>query len=232
MKLIRVFIAFVVISLFVGIGSAFNGQSIQENLLEETNQQEVVETKKDTEDEKTDKEISKLEVKQEEISTSEEELTINNSFSESKKDTSSSKTADSSKEIPKNETPKSNNTNTQVNSNSSNSQIEQKQEIIKDTKSENNTQPAINDSDIMHSITKGRTEFSNESDCYAKGLYIQNKEMDSVLDWNEQHPDEMKQPLIDNSICYPIVKNGKEFWYLHFKTTMGNKDDELKELYK
>lgn len=232
MKLIKVFVAFVVISLFVGIGSAFNGQPIQENLAEATNQQEVTEEEKKNEN--TDEQIVETKMEKENEPTTIKENKATNSFSESKKNTISSETAKVSKDVPKTETPKSqkhDNTNAKVDSKSNSLQSEQKQEITKE--STNNTpQPKINDSDIMHSITKGRTEFSDESECYARGLYIQNKEMDSILDWNEKHPEEMKQPLIDNSICYPIVKDGKEYWYLHFKTTEGNKDDELKQLYK
>lgn len=235
MKLIKIFIAFVGISLFVGVGSAFNGQPIQENLADNIVQQEVVETKETVENNEIDEKIVESEVKQESNLVVSGENKTDNSFSESKKKTTSSGSDKSVKESQKNETSKSqetNSTNEQANSKSNDQLNKQNQEIVDNSKNNSNTQPKINDSDIMNSITKGRTEFSDESECYSRRLYIQNKEMDSILDWNEQPPDDMKQPIINNSICYPIVKGGQEFWYLHFKTTEGNKDDELKQLYK
>lgn len=231
MKLIRMFIAFVVVSLCAGLGSAFNGQSVPNDIENKVvEKEEIVETNKIVD--KTENVESTHETEtSEEIHKGEETA---NSFSESKQTTTSNSTTEQSKNIQKNETPKpKQNTETSTKDSVSNNQtVEIHKEEPSSSEKETNVQPKINDSDIMHSITKGRTEFSDESQCYARGLYIQNKEMDSVLDWNELHPDDMKQPIIDNSICYPIVKDGQQYWYLHFKTTQGNKDDELKQLYK
>lgn len=229
MKLIRMFIAFVVVSLFVGIGSAFNGQLIQDKIENKVaDKEEVVETNKVVD--KTEN-VESAQVSSEVIHKDKE---TDNSFSGSKKATTSNSTTEQPKNIQKSEIskPKQNTETSTKSSVNNNPTVEIKKEESSSSVNEQNVDPKINDSDIMNSITKGRTEFSDESQCYAKGLYIQNKEMDSVLDWNELHPEDMKQPTIDNSICYPIVKNGQQYWYLHFKTTQGNKDDELKQLYK
>ena len=53
------------------------------------------------------------------------------------------------------------------------------------------------------------------------------------MDWNEEHPDEQKKPIIGSSMCISVMKNGKEYWFLHFlTTTKENLDSELKSLYK
>ena len=88
--------------------------------------------------------------------------------------------------------------------------------------------------DFYNSITHGRYEdgIYTSKQCYDKGLSIQNKELDYVLDWNETHPNDIKSPLINNSICYEVIVNGQSRWYLHFKTTQGDEmDDYLKKLY-
>lgn len=230
MKIIRIFIAFVFVSLFVGLGSAFNGQPIQGSLLNEELKQELIEQNEPKESIEQEKKDLEQEVEPKII----EEKIIDNSFSESKKDETSSQSNKSNNSVQKSETSKSTpNTSTNTNPSINNQTTNSQKEIQSNSKQENNEPPKINDSDIMHSITKGRTEHSSDSECYAKGLYIQNKEMDSIMDWNEQHPEEMKQPIINNAVCYPIVKNGIEYWYLHFDTTLGSgMDEKLKELYK
>lgn len=87
--------------------------------------------------------------------------------------------------------------------------------------------------DLMYSITHGIGEYSTESECNSVGFKIKNNELDAVMDWNEVHPEEMKQPVIKSSMCLTVIKEGKEYWFLHFITVSGNNmDAELKELYK
>ncbi len=87
--------------------------------------------------------------------------------------------------------------------------------------------------DLMYSITHGVGEYSSESECISVGDKIKIKELDSVMDWNEVNPEQMKQPVIKSSMCIAVIKDNKEYWFLHFITVSGNNmDAELKELYK
>jgi len=82
------------------------------------------------------------------------------------------------------------------------------------------------------SITHGQKEFATESACFAKGTEIQNKELDYVLNWNEEHPDNQIQPDINYFRCYPVIDENGEGWYLHFfcRTGEGN-DAKLKSMF-
>ena len=108
--------------------------------------------------------------------------------------------------------------------------ITNKTENDNENKSSQNTDKS---NELYYSITKGRKEYSIQSECYSAGLSIQNKELDSVLDWNEANPNDQKQPIIKSSMCIGVMENGKEYYYLHFVTTTGNNlDEELKQKYK
>lgn len=90
-----------------------------------------------------------------------------------------------------------------------------------------------NSNDLMYSITHGIGEYSSENECNSVGFKIKNNELDAVMDWNEANPDQMKQPVIKSSMCITVIKEGKEYWFLHFITVNGNNmDAELKKLYK
>lgn len=108
-------------------------------------------------------------------------------------------------------------------SSSNNSNIEQPKEI----QNEN--------TDFYNSITHGKweTDINDSSSlCEAKGVRIANNELNAILDWNELHEDEQKQPIINYSRCYPVIKDGITHWYLHFFTTKGEgMDTELKNKY-
>ena len=230
LKLVRAFIAFVVVSLVVGIGSAFNGQTYTP--VEETNNPvEIIETEKIVEEESTemvDKNILEKPV--------EEESKTNNSFSASKDEKSSSNVQETKK--------KQTTSNTQATTNNSNNNINQsipqndtekvetkKEETINSPTDNSNNDDKINST--YYSITKGIPEYDTESACKSAGLSIQNKELDAILDWNEEHPDNPKSRSIGSSMCIIVMKDGKEHWFLHFLTISGeNLDDELKRLYK
>ena len=74
----------------------------------------------------------------------------------------------------------------------------------------------------------------SESEALRRGTEIQNKELDYVLDWNEEHPDNQIQPEINYFRVYPsaIDENGKYWYYLHFFCRSGEGlDQELKSKY-
>ena len=110
--------------------------------------------------------------------------------------------------------------------------------IVEDSQVNNNNSEESSSSDdesnkFYYSITKGRAEYSDQSECYSDGLRIQNNEINGVMDWNFDNPNNQKQPVIKSSMCIGVMKNGIEYYYLHFVTTTGvNLDDELKSLYK
>ena len=79
-----------------------------------------------------------------------------------------------------------------------------------------------------------RGVFSSESEALRRGTEIQNKELDYVLDWNEEHQDNQIQPEINYFRVYPsaIDENGKYWYYLHFFCRSGEGlDQELKSKY-
>ena len=235
LKLVRVFIAFVIVSLFVGIGSAFNGQSYSEdNPNSFHNFVDKTEIGNDISTEIVDKETVNEEQSQ--------PVDNNNSFSASNDKT----TVKKQQSVKKNETKTTNtnnsNSNSNVNPSKNTTQIqENKQETNKstqqvETKENINTSNSSNDdkyNSTYYSITKGIPEYDSESACKSAGLSIQNKELDAILDWNEEHPDNPKSRTIGSSMCIIVMKEGKEHWFLHFLTISGNNmDEELKRLYK
>lgn len=116
------------------------------------------------------------------------------------------------------ETPKKNVNNSENSNNSSKGQTE----ITKGSTT------------FYDSITHGQKEFSSESVAVARGNEIVNKELDYVLDWNEEHPDNQIKPEINYFRVYPSVidENGKTWYYLHFFCLSGEGNDtKLKNMY-
>lgn len=115
-------------------------------------------------------------------------------------------------------------------SQSNNSNIE----TPKEEQNSTNETPKEN-TDLYNSITHGKweTDINDSSSlCEAKGVRIANNELNAILDWNELHENEQKQPIINYSRCYPVIKDGIKHWYLHFFTTKGEgMDTELKNKY-
>lgn len=98
----------------------------------------------------------------------------------------------------------------------------------------NQTQKNVVSTTFYDSITGGKKEFSSESEAFARGTQIQNKELDYVLDYNEAHPDSPIQPDINYFRVYPsaIDENGKYWYYLHFFCQSGEGNDaKLKSMY-
>ena len=235
MKIVRAFIAFVIVSLFVGIGSAFNGQSyLEDNFNSFHNSVDKTEIGNDISTETVDKETVNEELSQ--------PADTNNSFSESNEKTTDKK----QQSVKKNETKTTNASNNNSNSNVNPSEnTTQKQEIkqetneptqpveTKETTNTNNSSSDDKYNSTYYSITKGIPEYDSESACKSAGLSIQNKELDAILDWNEEHSDNPKSRTIGSSMCIIVIKDGKEHWFLHFLTISGNNmDEELKRLYK
>lgn len=149
-----------------------------------------------------------------------------------------------------------NKSNSSSNTNKQESAINQDQPIQKPTtapkqeevvnssnqdNSSNNETPKVEqeapkeNTDLYNSITHGKweTDINDSSSlCEAKGVRIANNELNAILDWNELHEEEQKQPIINYSRCYPVIKDGVKHWYLHFFTTKGEgMDTELKNKY-
>ena len=104
----------------------------------------------------------------------------------------------------------------------------------KTNSSSNQEQQSKESTTFYDSITHGKKEFSSESEALKRGTEIQNKELDYVLDWNEEHPDNQIQPEINYFRVYPsaIDENGKYWYYLHFFCRSGEGlDQELKSKY-
>lgn len=107
-------------------------------------------------------------------------------------------------------------------------------ESNKNNGSSNQGQQNKESTTFYDSITHGKKEFSSESEALRRGTEIQNKELDYVLDWNEEHPDNQIQPEINYFRVYPsaIDENGKYWYYLHFFCRSGEGlDQELKSKY-
>ena len=86
---------------------------------------------------------------------------------------------------------------------------------------------------MYYSITKGNPEYPTLSDCNSVGARIKDNELNEILDWNEDNPDNFKQPMIKAHWCYEVMKDGNIHYYLHLITENGvNMDEELKALYK
>lgn len=87
---------------------------------------------------------------------------------------------------------------------------------------------------FYESITGGKKEFSSESAANARGEEIKSKELDYVLDYNEQHPEAPIKPDINYFRVYPSVidENGQYWYYLHFFCASGEGNDaKLKSMY-
>lgn len=87
---------------------------------------------------------------------------------------------------------------------------------------------------FYESITGGKKEFATDSEANARGAEIKNKELDYVLDYNEEHPEAPIKPDINYYRVYPSVidENGKTWYYLHFFCASGEGNDaKLKSMY-
>lgn len=166
-----------------------------------------------------------------------ENKTANGKSESPKEDTSKqenkSKTSTKVSETPKKTETKSSNVPT-ISSKSQEKQENKTTESNKNNGSSNQEQKNKESTTFYDSITHGKKEFSSESEALRRGTEIQNKELDYVLDWNEEHQDNQIQPEINYFRVYPsaIDENGKYWYYLHFFCRSGEGlDQELKSKY-
>ncbi len=230
----------ILISILVSItgGIVFYSQSNQEempkpkqvNVSEEKAEEKVAnddeqEESKLVEDEKLPKEKQEgvkeeKEVKSDPKPNNKSVSSASNSKTKTENKASSPIVKDTPKETPK-VAPKENNNNT-PSSNSSNTE-----------KPKNNVTTSLYDS-----ITGGKKDRKKngtpmtESECFARGTEIQNKELDYVLDYNEQHPEAPIQPDINYFRVYPVIDDEGTGYYLHFFCVSGEENDaKLKNMY-
>lgn len=191
---------------------------------------------------KIDKDITKLDVNEEK-----EEIILEEKIEDKGEESATEEVKTEVSNTPKSKDNKKTNSNTKTNTSNSNNQTTQQSTIKQEEVVNNNSnsssssnqvqQPQTNteSTDLYNSITHGQWETDvndNESLCEAKGNRIANNELKEILDWNEQHEDELKQPIINYSRCYPVIKDGVKHWYLHFFTTKGEgMDTEIKNKY-
>lgn len=228
MKIIRLFVGFVVVSLILGIGGAFNGQSVPKIAENNDEISEKVELPELTNvDESTDivnnQPIEEKDVKE-----------TNNITAEKNKEQKQVNKNSSSNQDKQQKTTQNNQVKDNSNLNEAPNSVENSQviETPKEEKNENtNTDEQFNA--MFYSITHGNAEYSTLAECNAVGYRVKDNELNEVLDWNENNPDNFKQPTIKAHWCYEVMKNGKINYFLHFITETGaNMDSELKNKYK
>lgn len=228
MKIISLFVGFVVVSLILGIGGAFNGQSVPKIAENDDEISEKVELPELTNvDESTDivnnQPIEEKNVKE-----------TNNITAEKSKEQKQVNKNSSSNQDKQQKTTQNNQVKDNSNSNVAPNSVENSQviETPKEEKNENtNTDEQFNA--MFYSITHGNAEYSTLAECNAVGYRVKDNELNEVLDWNENNPDNFKQPTIKAHWCYEVMKNGKINYFLHFITETGaNMDSELKNKYK
>lgn len=188
-----------------------------ENVLENEKQEEINDDSiSESQSENSEKEESQKD-NDDSVDESQKENTKNEQFVEKQTTTSSS-----TKKITQKETkPSSKTTKTTVS--------HKKEETTKTSKQDSTVSVSF-----YESITKGKKEFSSESEAFKRGTEIMNKELEYVLDYNEAHPDKTIEPDINYFRVYPSVidENGKYWYYLHFFCRSGeNNDEKLKKLY-
>lgn len=229
-KLVLSILCTVMVSGAICVNSLLNSQS-----KEQSKEQLKQETKIEKVDEKLDTDDKA--VKNEEIQEKSEEEKPNTTAENEKKETKTNSTKEDSSsvsKVPKQEVTqkkqsdsKSNNTTQQPIQNTK--QIEQSNS---NSQGNNSGQKNNVSTSFYDSITGGKKEFSSESACFARGIQIQNAELDYVLDYNEQHPEAPIQPEINYFRCYPVIDEQGEGWYLHFFCRSGEGlDSTLKSKY-
>lgn len=175
-----------------------------------------------------------------------EEIEANNTIPE-KKVEEEKKEIKSNPEIPNKDVSSASNSTTKNKEKKSVSQEvptgTQKENSVEQPKVDNNSKANENKSNsqtpksnvstkFYDSITGGKKEFSSESEAFARGLEIQNNELDYVLDYNEKHPEAPIQPDINYFRVYPVIDDEGTGYYLHFFCVSGEGNDEkLKSMY-
>ena len=202
---------------------------------EKINQVEIIGVDQDeSKEEKTEEERQMVEdtEKVEDVKTNDEPTSkVKENKSQSVSQTPKSNTTATTKTEKQNKTQNSDTQNTTAPSNSNNTQTEKKEEQKQPS---DNGQKNIVSTTFYDSITHGQREFRTESEAFARGTQIQQNELNTILDYNELHPDNQIQPDINYFRVYPsaIDENGNYWYYLHFFCVSGEgQDSYLKSKY-
>lgn len=216
MKILKLCVLFVIGSLIIGIGNAFNTN------LEEVNLDEIYETTLKIDN-------NQIVFESEKIDESNEKQIVQKKDVEKKASNSNNNNKTSSR------TTKSNKTKSQTNKKQTTSSSEGKKEETKEDTivDKQNEETKTKCDDFYESITHGNVDKSSKSACVTYGNKIQNNELDAVLDYNEEHGN-TKKPTISYYRCYEVVDSNcnTKGWYLHFFCSSSEcNDKKLKSLY-
>lgn len=82
----------------------------------------------------------------------------------------------------------------------------------------------VDTNSFFYSIHKGQKDTATESGCLKAGEDIANKELDQVMAYNEQHPDNQKSVDINYFRCYEVTSkaNTVMYYYLNIFCNSGN----------
>ena len=242
-KIILSFVGTVIISAVFGVSTMLNDPKI-----EQPKEQLKQETKIEKVDEKTDTEEKAVENQDKEKEKMSSETEKNETDSKP-----TNKSSSSVSNVPKQETitkkeSKSNSSNANTTqsapsnsqNNQQNNQQSSQQNNQQNSQTQNNNSGQKNNvsTAFYDSITGGKKDRKKngtpmtESECFALGTQIQNKELDYVLDYNEQHPEAPIQPDINYFRVYPVIDDEGTGYYLHFFCVSGEGNDaKLKSMY-
>ena len=232
MKIIRLFVGFVVVSLILGIGSAFNGQTVSQTDDTDKNISERVELPEITNVEENTDVMDNQVIEEKEGDENNNTANITTKDNEQKQVNKKSTT----NQVKQQKTTQNNEVKNNSNSNETPNIVDNSQVIDTPKEEKTNNDNTSNDEQfnaMYYSITHGNAEYSTLDQFNSVGYKIKDKELDEVLDWNENNPNNLKQPIIKAHWCYEVMKNGKINYFLHFITETGaNMDSELKSKYK
>ena len=165
------------------------------------------------------------EVNSENIITKEESLDNNNLTEESEIE-------ETKKDVSQTEKTKEN----ELSTSSNNNKKSESKSSTASTKTEQNTTKKENKSNtstsMYDSITGGKKEYATSDECFTKGSYIQERELNDVLDYNEQHLDNQKKSDIQYFRCYPVIDDNGEGWFLQLYCYSGECNSKYKTMYK
>lgn len=232
-KIILSFVGTVIISAVFGVSIMLSDPKV-----EQPKEQLKQETKIEKVEENTD-------TKKEAVENQDKEEKSSKTEKSEKKETdseSTNKSSSSVSNVPKQEAPTKKENTSNVNSasvsqsaqnNSQSNQQNSQKTNQQDSKPQNNNSGQKNNvsTAFYDSITGGKKDRKKngtpmtESECFALGTKIQNKELDYVLDYNEQHPEAPIQPDINYFRVYPVIDDEGTGYYLHFFCVSGEGND-------
>lgn len=239
-KIILSIVGTVIISAVFGVSTMLSDPKV-----EQPKEQLKQETKIEKVEENTD-------TKKEAVENQGKEEKSSKTEKSEKKETdseSTNKSSSSVSNVPKQEAPTKKENTSNANSasvsqsaqnNSQSNQQNSQKTNQQDSKPQNNNSGQKNNvsTAFYDSITGGKKDRKKngtpmtESECFALGTQIQNKELDYVLDYNEQHPEAPIQPDINYFRVYPVIDDEGTGYYLHFFCVSGEGNDaKLKSMY-